>query len=105
MLGQIGNVDKTKKEALESFGMKIGLAFQITDDILEVTSDKETLGKNINSDSKNLKSTYVSVMGLDKSIDKSIKLSESAILELDKVESNDTNLLIELAKYITSREK
>jgi len=105
MLGQIGNDDKTKKEALESFGMKIGLAFQITDDILEVTSDKETLGKNINSDSKNLKSTYVSVMGLDKSIDKSIKLSESAILDLDKVKSNDTNLLIELAKYITFREK
>ena len=105
MLGQIGNGDKTSKEALESFGMKIGLAFQITDDILEVTSDKETLGKNINSDSKNLKSTYVSVIGLDKSINKSIKLSESAILDLDKVESIDANLLIELAKYISYREK
>jgi geranylgeranyl pyrophosphate synthase len=105
MLGQIGNDDKTKKEALESFGIKIGLAFQITDDILEVTSDKKTLGKNINSDSKNLKSTYVSVMGLDKSKNKSMKLSESAILDLDKVESKDTNLLIELAKYISYREK
>ena len=105
MLGQIGNEDKTKKEALESFGIKIGLAFQITDDILEVTSDKETLGKNINSDSKNLKSTYVSVMGLDKSKNKSMKLSESAILDLDKVESKDANLLIELAKYISYREK
>ena len=85
--------------------MKIGLAFQITDDILEVTSDKETLGKNINSDSKNLKSTYVSVMGLDESITKSMKLSKSAILDLDKVESKDANLLIELAKYISYREK
>ena len=105
MLGQIGNGDKTSKEALESFGMKIGLAFQITDDILEVTSDKKTLGKNINSDSKNLKSTYVSVMGLNKSINKSRKLSESAILDLDKVESKYTNLLIELAEYISYREK
>ncbi len=47
----------------------------------------------------------MSVIGLDKSINKSRKLSESAILDLDKVESKDTNLLIELAEYISYREK
>ena len=105
MLGQIGNDNKIEKEALESFGMKLGLAFQITDDILEVISDKKTLGKNINSDSKNSKSTYVSVTGLDNSINKSKELSESAILDLKNLESKNTNLLIELAKYISYREK
>ena len=105
MLGQIGNDNKVEKEALESFGMKLGLAFQITDDILEVISDKKTLGKNINSDSKNSKSTYVSVTGLDNSINKSKELSESAILDLKNLESKNTNLLIELAKYISYREK
>ena len=105
MLGQIGNDNKIEKEALESFGMKLGLAFQITDDILEVISDKKTLGKNINSDSKNSKSTYVSVTGLDNSINKSKELSESAISDLKNLESKNTNLLIELAKYISYREK
>ncbi len=105
MLGQIGADDKFKKETLESFGIKIGLAFQITDDILEVISDKKTLGKNVNSDHKNLKSTYVNVMGLDNAIDKSMELSKSAILDLKKLESKNTDLLIELAKYISYREK
>ena len=44
LLGQIGNSKENEKGALKAFGEKIGLAFQITDDILEVTSDKETLG-------------------------------------------------------------
>ena len=57
MLGQIGNDKPHQNEILLNFSKKIGLAFQITDDILEVISDKETLGKNINSDTKNQKST------------------------------------------------
>ena len=52
MMGQIGNKEKKSIEKYQNFGRKIGLAFQITDDILEVTSDKKTLGKNTNSDEK-----------------------------------------------------
>ena len=59
MLGQIGNEDLEEKNLMKSFGNKIGLAFQITDDILEVTSSKETLGKNINSDVKNLSLIHI----------------------------------------------
>jgi len=105
MLGQIGNNDKLKKNILESFGEKIGLAFQITDDILEITSDKITLGKNINSDSKNFKSTYVNVVGLENAIQKSIGLSKSAIIKLKTLQSKDLDILLELAEYITYREK
>ena len=105
MLGQIGNEDLEEKELMKSFGNKIGLAFQITDDILEVTSSKETLGKNINSDIKNCKATYVNILGLDESIKKSKDLCESAINELKGIKSAEIDLLIELAKYICYREK
>ena len=105
MLGQIGNEDLQEKDLMRSFGDKIGLAFQITDDILEVTSNKETLGKNINSDVKNCKATYVNILGLDESIKKSKDLCESAINELKGIKSGEIDLLIELAKYICYREK
>ena len=105
MLGQIGNDDFEEKDLIRSFGNKIGLAFQITDDILEVTSSKETLGKNINSDVKNCKATYVNVLGLDESIKKSKDLCQSAINELKNIKSSEIDLLLELAKYICYREK
>jgi len=105
MLGQIGNEDLKEKNLMKSFGDKIGLAFQITDDILEVTSSKEALGKNINSDVKNCKATYINILGLDESIKKSKDLCESAINELEGIKSGEIDLLIELAKYICYREK
>ena len=104
MLGQISSSDEKINACLKSFGKKIGLAFQITDDILEVTSDKETLGKNTDSDLKNFKSTYINVIGMDASINKTSELTESAIHDLKQLEINEADLLIELAKYMTQRE-
>ena len=105
MLGQISNEDDLQKNAIKNFGKKIGLAFQITDDILEITSNEETLGKNINSDVKNRKATYVNVFGLDKAIEKSRELSKAAINDLKNIKSKESDLLVELAKYISYREK
>ena len=105
LLGQLGNSKKNEKNAFRAFGKKIGLAFQITDDILEATSDKETLGKDINSDLKNNKSTYISVLGINKAIDKSKALTLSAISDLELLNAKNNNMLIELAKYISYREK
>lgn len=105
MFGQIGNPKKNVKKVLKSYGKRIGLAFQITDDILEVTSNKETLGKNTNSDQKNHKSTYASILGLDKAKEKTRSLSKDAIADLETLCSNKVNMLIELAKYIAYREK
>ena len=105
MLGQIGDMDIEKTRELRMFGKKIGLAFQIIDDILEITSDKKTLGKSTNSDLKNNKSTYATVVGVDVAIKKSNELSKSAISNLDSLKSKDVDLLIELAKYISYREK
>ena len=105
MLGQISNEDDLQKDSIKNFGKKIGLAFQITDDILEITSNEETLGKNINSDVKNRKATYVNVFGLDKAIEKSKELSKAAINDLKNIKSKESDLLVELAKYISHREK
>ena len=105
MYGQIGNPEKNVKKVLKSYAKKIGLAFQIKDDILEVTSNKETLGKNTNSDQKNHKSTYASILGIDKAKEKTKSLSEDAIADLETLCSNKVNMLIELAKYIAYREK
>ena len=105
MLGQISNEDDLQKDSIKNFGKKIGLAFQITDDILEITSNEETLGKNINSDVKNRKATYVNVFGLDKAIEKSRELSKAAINDLKNIKSKESDLLVELAKYISHREK
>ena len=104
MLGQIGNLNKNEINALKKFSKKIGLAFQITDDILEITSDIETLGKSTDSDIRNKKSTYETVVGIEAAIEKSKNLSKSAISDLEILESKNINLLIELAKYITHRE-
>ena len=104
-LGQLGKKYDKYYENFKKFGINIGLAFQITDDLLEVTSDKQTLGKNINSDKKNNKATYVNVVGFDEAIVESKKLSDSAIYEISKENISNTDMLIELAKYITYREK
>ena len=105
MYGQIGNPEKNVKKALKSYAKKIGLAFQIKDDILEVTSNKETLGKNTNSDQKNHKSTYANILGIDKAKEKTKSLSKDAIGNIETLCSNKVNMLIELAKYIAYREK
>jgi geranylgeranyl pyrophosphate synthase len=105
MLGQIGNNITQQNEILLKFSKKIGLAFQITDDILEVTSDEKTLGKNINSDRKNKKSTYINVLGIDEAIKRSKELSKSAILDISILKLKEADMLIELAKYISYRER
>ena len=105
MLGQIGNNKSQQNEILLKFSKKIGLAFQITDDILEVISDEETIGKNIDSDSKNKKSTYINVLGVDAAIKRSKELCESAILDISVLKIKEADMLRELAKYITYREK
>ena len=103
MLGQINN-NKKITEAIKKFWKKIGLAFQITDDILEATSDQSILGKNSDSDLKNNKSTYIKVIGIEEAKKKSNKLSASAIKSLEELLLKETNILIELAKYISYRE-
>ncbi len=66
-------------EALEKVGKNIGMAFQIQDDILDITSTTEELGKPIHSDEKNDKFTYVSVYGMDRAVQAVKDYSEAAL--------------------------
>ncbi len=71
-------------EDADRIGEYTGLAFQITDDILDVISDEKTLGKPIGSDEKNGKTTYVSVHGIAKAKEKAAEYTEKALEIIDK---------------------
>jgi geranylgeranyl diphosphate synthase type II len=85
---------------VESLAGKIGLAFQIQDDILDVTGKEAVLGKPTNSDEKNQKTTYVTLEGLEKAKREVERLSKEAVEELDKLPGNNEfleNLILLLA--------
>lgn len=75
--------DKNQVLAAENYANSIGLAFQIMDDILDVTSTSKELGKNVGSDLAAQKSTYVSCLGLEKSKRMVLHLTENAVKSLD----------------------
>ena len=89
---------------MEKIGSNVGIAFQIQDDILDITSTAEVLGKPIGSDEKNGKSTYVSLYGMDNSKAKVKELSDEAVDILDNLGFKDS-FLHELFQYLIYREK
>ena len=101
----LGNEIYNKTQVLlNEIGGKIGIAFQIMDDVLEVSSDSVTLGKSNLSDITNKKMTYVSVYGLEESIRKAEALSSFCIQQIqENFELNKSNQLIELMKLMVSR--
>ncbi len=96
--------DDEKISAAEKYAKGIGLAFQIVDDILDVTSDAETLGKPIGSDAENQKTTYVSLMGIEKSQETAAILTQKAKDALC-VFKGDTSSLKQLADKLQTRKK
>ena len=88
--------------ALEDIGFKLGLAFQIQDDILDVTSTTETLGKRVGSDITNHKSTYVSLLGLEESQKRVEDLFEECLADVYGLQLNH-GLMIELFQIIMKR--
>lgn len=87
---------------LENIGFKLGLAFQIQDDILDVTSTTETLGKKVGSDIANHKSTYVSLLGLETSKKRVEELFEECLTDVYGLQLNH-GLMIELFQIIMKR--
>jgi geranylgeranyl diphosphate synthase type II len=88
---------------LENYAEKIGIAFQIVDDILDVTSTQEKLGKLIGSDAANNKTTYLTFKSIDEARKDVEKFTDEAIKSLSLF-GNRAIYLIELARYLTSRE-
>ncbi len=89
---------------MEQIGRKVGLAFQIQDDILDVTSTTQELGKPVHSDEKNHKVTYVTIHGLEESSRMVERLSQDAIALLDGLEEKN-EFLRELILSLITRTK
>lgn len=94
----------SEQKIVEEVASKVGLAFQIQDDILDVTSTMEVLGKPIGSDEKNHKSTYVTYEGVEKAKQDVADLSEQAIAQMETLVVKN-EFLTELLHYLISREK
>lgn len=89
---------------MEKIAYNIGIAFQIQDDILDVTSSTQVLGKTVGSDEKNHKLTYVSLNGLEESKKEVKRLSEEALQLLQSFEEKN-EFLTGLVKSLITREK
>ncbi len=91
-------------ETIKIMADKVGLAFQIQDDILDVTSSLEVLGKPVHSDEKNHKTTYVTLYGIDKSKDMVSSLSQTALELLSSLQLKD-EFMHKLIECLITREK
>ena len=89
---------------LRSFGLSIGLAFQIVDDVLDVTQTSEQLGKTAGKDTAAEKATYPALFGVDESLKKAGLLVESALAALDAFGSR-ADVLKDLARFLVERKK
>lgn len=97
------NADEEKINSAIRYTSNIGLAFQIVDDILDVTSTEEKLGKPIGSDSDKDKSTYVSLLGIEKSKQYAENLTKEALTALNDFDNN-TDFLRSLALKLLERD-
>jgi geranylgeranyl diphosphate synthase type II len=98
----LAGADNYTLSALSSYGEKIGLAFQIIDDILDIEGSQELLGKKVGSDSLKQKATYPRVVGIKQARKDADRLIDEAINYLN---SFGDNMLVHIALYIGQREK
>lgn len=93
---------ETEMKVLTAFGEKIGLAFQVVDDILDVTSSSEVLGKTAGKDEKVKKATYPALYGLEASRKKAQELLDGALADLEGL-GKEADVLRGLARFVVSR--
>ncbi|MFR2011079.1 MAG: polyprenyl synthetase family protein [Christensenellales bacterium] len=99
----LAGADEKYIELMEQAGLNIGMAFQIQDDILDVTSTTEELGKTVHSDEKNDKTTYVSLYGLEKSHEDVEKYSKKALSIMEELPYENQFLYTLIEKLINRR--
>lgn len=98
-----GDASAEALAALKSYGAAMGLAFQVVDDILDVTADSATLGKTAGKDATQDKPTYVSVLGLQRSTEHAQELLAQALAALSKSGLPNTGALQGLADMVVNR--
>ena len=105
MMGCIAaGANETQINAAKEYALHIGLAFQIRDDILDVTGDAKELGKNIGVDAQNARCTYVSILGVEKAQALVDEHTEKALHALDAFDA-DSTFLHEFAEKLATRSK
>ncbi len=97
-----GKDDEETLKSAAKYGYNLGLAFQIVDDILDVTANEKVLGKPIGSDQKNNKTTFVTIYGLQKAFAIAAEISNFALDALDEIGGNTENLY-EITNYLLDR--
>lgn len=100
----VAGAGESQIRSVLSYGQKIGLAFQISDDILDVEGDSETMGKMVGADEEKGKSTYPSVLGMDESKKIQSTLVQEAVQDL-KAFDERAEPLRQIAYYIIERKK
>lgn len=99
----LGGADAKQLAALTEYAQQLGLAFQITDDILDVVGDAEKIGKPVGSDEKNQKATFPALFGLDQSRTMAQEAVAQAISALEPL-NDKGEMLVQLARYLLGRE-
>lgn len=100
----LGAAPEEDIRALDSIGVDIGLAFQIEDDILDVTGNQEEMGKTLGKDAEEGKATYVSMHGLDGAKAKVHELTNHALQQMDSLSMDDA-FLRALIRHLMTRTK
>ena len=102
--GLYAGASQSEAKKLRAFGMAIGLAFQIVDDILDVTQTSEQLGKTAGKDTASEKATYPALFGIEKSQQRADELVDEAFVELESFGAR-AETLKELARFLVERKK
>ena len=98
----LGQATIEQRQLLKEFGTNLGIAFQITDDLLDVTGDVNEVGKAVGKDSKQGKATLVSIKGIDESLATAANFCHNAIALLNLYD-NKADILCELVRHIIKR--
>ena len=101
--GMVAGCTPSQLEALTAYGRDLGLAFQIIDDILDVTSSPEVLGKSIGKDAKVEKATYCTLVGLDQARAEAQALTASARAALDIFPPDNRAALLAINEHLLNR--
>lgn len=101
--GMVGRASSRQLQALTDYGERIGLAFQIMDDILDVEGEEERVGKELRKDEAKGKASYPGLLGLERSKREAKRLVEEAMATLSSLPAERTEALAAIASYIIQR--
>lgn len=101
----LGEARSETLQALTRFAYRLGLAFQIQDDILDVIGDQEVIGKPVGSDEEKKKATYPAIIGLDQSKEKLHQLTEEAKQSIQHLPDLQPERLLQIADFLLNRDR